>query len=392
MGWVTSQGGELIGWMGSCDSGSGCNPDTKSSYGYSCTDETCFYDDESLEKRGSGPGQFSFGIRNGGALAIDRNDILYVADTSNKRIQRFTPDGYWAGEAVSECDGNCFLPGDFGAPDNIAVNKDHFYVLDPQNELLHSFETSVIFALDARSAEVAYQSNNNFVGKDSFTFSASDGLVNSNIATVDINVKRNVRTPVAPSSLLFGTIEDTQGVTLTLRGEDPDGELDTLTYEIVEQPKNGSLEPLVTSAAVGGASAEIDKNLLYTPDPNFAGIDTFVYEIDDGNEVSESTRVSITVGAINDPPIVAFASSLMEVGLGFERVYTGTIEEVDAVDKHLIAVDWGDGMSESEGKLDEKGEMTGPLLLENTDGTGLVYAKHTYKQAGRTHAGSLRLG
>ena len=26
--------------------------------------------------------------------------------------------------------------------------------------------------------------------------------------------------------------------------------------------------------------------------------------------------------------------------------------------------------------------MTGPLLLQNTDGTGLVYGKHTYKQAG----------
>ena len=230
------QGGELIGWMGSCDSGPGCNPDTKSSYGYSCTAETCFFDDESLAKKGSGPGQFSFGIRNGGALAIDRNDILYVADTGNKRIQRFTPNGYWAGEAVSECDGTCFLPGDFGAPDNIAVNKDHFYVLDPQYELLHSFETSVIFALDAQSAQVAYQSNNNFVGQDSFTFFAGDGLAESARATVDINVKRNFRPPVAPKRLVFNTVEDTQGITLTLVGENPDGELDTLTYEIIEQP------------------------------------------------------------------------------------------------------------------------------------------------------------
>ena len=115
---------------------------------------------------GSRPGQFN-GVA---AIAMDPNDVLYVADTGNQRVQRFTPKGLFAGEARSQstCPGcSGFVLGDFGSPGNIAVNSNNFYILDKSTELVHVFETSVIHSIDDKSAWVEYQSKPNYVGPDS---------------------------------------------------------------------------------------------------------------------------------------------------------------------------------------------------------------------------------
>lgn len=62
------------------------------------------------------------------------------------------------------------------------------------------------------------------------------------------------------------------------------------TGEIVTQPAHGSV------LIVG------DK-FSYTPNPNFNGVDTFSFKINDGNESSEISTVSLTINPINDHPI-----------------------------------------------------------------------------------------
>ncbi|MCB0186103.1 MAG: hypothetical protein KDE31_17660, partial [Caldilineaceae bacterium] len=161
--------GELLGWMGKCDSGLNCDYIHQRSIGFLCTDESCFLDTGSSES-GARPGQFN----NIASLAFDRNDVLYVGDGGNNRVQRFSNDGLFAGEARSSGDGSSFVLGDFAGVGNIAVNSHSFYIVDTFREIVHVFDAAVIHGIDESSAWVEYQSAANYVGPDSFTFAATD--------------------------------------------------------------------------------------------------------------------------------------------------------------------------------------------------------------------------
>jgi hypothetical protein len=224
------------------------------------------------------PGQ----LNQAGAIAMDRNDVLYVADTGNERVQRFSPDGLFAGEARSEsgCE-NCsgFVLGAFGAAGKLAVNASHFYVLDSDAELVHIFEASVVHSLDNSSAWVEYKSKSNHVGADSFTFKATDGfrnadgtLVESAPATVAIQIARNFRPPIAVDG--YAATQEEVAVPLKLEGYDLDRELDMLTYAVFQPPLHGTL-------------SGTPPNLTYTPAEDFAGSDRFLFTVGDGTFTAE---------------------------------------------------------------------------------------------------------
>jgi photosystem II stability/assembly factor-like uncharacterized protein len=126
-------------------------------------------------------------------------------------------------------------------------------------------------------------------GEYSITFSVSDNgnpSLSANKTTSfvinDIN-----RQPLA-NSFPVNIGEDTPGP-ITLTGSDPDG--DPITYSIVTQPMHGTLS--------GTAP-----NLTYTPMLNYNGQDTFVYKTNDGKLDSVNALVTITVIAVNDPPVL----------------------------------------------------------------------------------------
>jgi len=99
----------------------------------------------------------------------------------------------------------------------------------------------------------------------------------------------------APSAQALSSIavEDVPRL-LTLIGTDQDG--DNLTFEIVSQPAHGTLSGLNN----GGVSSA---SVLYTPEPNYFGNDSFTYRATDGNGgVTAPATFSITVDAVNDPP------------------------------------------------------------------------------------------
>lgn len=132
---------------------------------------------------------------------------------------------------------------------------------------------------------IVYNPNPGFTGIDSFTFTANDGELNSKTAAVQINVTEN-SPPVSDVSAI-NTDEDTP-VTIILKGEDPDD--DTLSYKIESEPIHGKL------------SGDIP-NLIYTPNENYSGKDSFSYSVHDGKSDSFAANVSITVKSINDAPI-----------------------------------------------------------------------------------------
>ncbi|TVQ33744.1 MAG: hypothetical protein EA370_11545, partial [Wenzhouxiangella sp.] len=148
--------GTLDGWLGRCDidlapgDQAVCDVTNQRSLGFSCTDEICkvetAYDEAACPGRntehekpgerwidgdsrnGCQPGQFR---DTPSGLDIAPDGTVYVADAGNERIQRFSVDGFFAGQAKSTGSGRGFVIGDFGKPQNVSVNSSHFFILDP---------------------------------------------------------------------------------------------------------------------------------------------------------------------------------------------------------------------------------------------------------------------
>src|SRR5690606_17015902 len=113
--------------------------------------------------------------------------------------------------------------------------------------------------------DLVYTPNADFHGTDSFTWSASDGALSSNTATVTITVTAVNDAPVAHDQQVM--VAEDAAVSITLTGSDVDG--DALTFSVVTGPAHGTL-------------AGTPPNLVYTPAPDFAGSDSFTFAATDG--------------------------------------------------------------------------------------------------------------
>lgn len=376
--------GKHVGWMGRCEESTNkaCDTLTKTSRGYSCTDATCTRD--LANTSGDYPGQFYHPT----FVAMGPNDVLYVADTANARIQRFGADGTFAGEAISTGSGinrgenPGFVLGNMGNPKMVSVNSTQFYVVDQAESFVHVFETLPFKDVTDDSVTVTYISDFDFhSATDSFTYRASDGLAHSALGTATINVARNFRAPIAEDSKR-ATDEDTP-LAFELQGDDPDGivgkdfnGLDTLSYEIVTPPANG---------VVSGSGAA----RTYTPSANFNGSDTFTFRVHDGNEYSQAATVDITVLPVNDPPVISSVKLPSRIGRGFQVLHEGVFTD-DDTDGHQATVAWGVGEpTDSTGGIVDPGNgaspyidgvaVMEPLALDNE---GKTLAQHVYDGSG----------
>jgi hypothetical protein len=134
-----------------------------------------------------------------------------------------------------------------------------------------------------------YTPNANYCGPDSFTYKVNDGTVDSNIATVTIDVACVNDAPVADDDAA-ATSEDTPvGGSVTGNDTAADVEGSTLTWTKTSEPANGAV------------TFGIDGSYTYTPNANFCGTDSFTYEISDGT-ASDPATVTITVSCVNDAP------------------------------------------------------------------------------------------
>lgn len=133
-----------------------------------------------------------------------------------------------------------------------------------------------------------YTPTPDYYGPDTFSFRASDGTNDSNVATVSINVSPVNDTPTAGADSAT-TAEDTS-VNISVLSNDSDVDGDALALVSVVQPAHGV------------AVINPDGTITYTPVANFYGADSFTYVINDGHGGTTTATVNLTVAPINDPP------------------------------------------------------------------------------------------
>jgi hypothetical protein len=117
-------------------------------------------------------------------------------------------------------------------------------------------------------------------GMDIFSFKASDGYSDSNIAQIVLTIKPINDPPVAPD-LIFQTSENT-ACPLYFPYSDVDG--DILTHTIHLPSKHGSLS----------------QDLIYTPDQWFRETDSLIYSLSDGEFTSNTATVKILVNRADE--------------------------------------------------------------------------------------------
>ena len=147
--------------------------------------------------------------------------------------------------------------------------------------------------LNPVTAAFTYTPAANYNGPDSFTFRASDGTAESNVATISLTVNPVNDAPTASDGSL-ATNEDTPASGQVV-ATDVDG--NPLTYSIVAAPAHGTVNLNPVTAA-----------FTYTPAANYNGPDSFTFRASDGAANSNVATISITVQAVNDAPTASDGS------------------------------------------------------------------------------------
>jgi hypothetical protein len=151
--------------------------------------------------------------------------------------------------------------------------------VDPQGaRLAYSVVTQPLHGtLSGTPPNLTYTPASGYLGSDSFTFRASNGVYQSNTALVSITVTAVNQAPIANSQTVTTT---GSSIPITLTATDSNG--NPLTYYVVNPPVHGTLSGL-------------PPNLTYTPAAGYNGTDSLTFRANDGVFDSNTATVTIIV-------------------------------------------------------------------------------------------------
>jgi hypothetical protein len=137
--------------------------------------------------------------------------------------------------------------------------------------------------LSGTAPNLTYTPTSGYAGSDSFQFKVNNGSLDSNVATVTLNVAAAAPTANAQTvTVLHNTPKS-----ITLTGSDPNVPAQTLTFTIATTPTHGALSGL--NAATGAVT--------YTPTTGYAGTDSFTFTVKNGSFTSSPATVTLNVNA-----------------------------------------------------------------------------------------------
>ena len=165
----------------------------------------------------------------------------------------------------------------------------------------------------------------NFSGQDFFGYYATDG-VDSSLATVTINVRPVNDPPVAFDDRY--TLNEDQTLTIAAPG--------ILANDTDIDVGDPQLAVLVTLPAHGGLVLNANGSFSYTPEPDYFGTDSFSYRVNDGSLNSGVATVSLTINAVNDPPVAAGDSYIVNEDESLTVAAPGLLANDQDVDGNVV--------------------------------------------------------
>jgi len=195
--------------------------------------------------------------------------------------------------------------------------------------------------LSGTGKTLVYIPNKGASGRDSFSFKASDGLADSNIANISIDIVKVNDAPEADVQTVLVT-QDTP-TAITLSGSDKQGT--TLSFTVISLPENGTLS--------GDAPY-----LIYTPETGYFGTDSLSFKVNDGEQDSNIATVSIEVLQDLDGDGIADVTDPDDDGDGIDDVIEGEGDtDGDGIPDSRDLDSDGDGIPDSkEGQTDTDGD------------------------------------
>ncbi|HBC3567488.1 tandem-95 repeat protein [Vibrio parahaemolyticus] len=169
---------------------------------------------------------------------------------------------------------------------------------------------------------VTYTPNDNYVGKDTFTYVVTSGGV-SESTTVEVNVTPVNDAPVAKDDI--ATTQEDTAVTIDVLPNDTDVDGDKLSIQSASVPE------------AQGKVEIVDGKLVFTPAENFNGDAEITYTVTDG-ELTDEAKVSVTVNPVNDAPTIKVdaVESITENAVSTDTVVaTLTVRDTDTPEDQL---------------------------------------------------------
>ncbi|HHC6470297.1 TPA: tandem-95 repeat protein, partial [Vibrio parahaemolyticus] len=169
---------------------------------------------------------------------------------------------------------------------------------------------------------VTYTPNDNYVGKDTFTYVVTSGGV-SESTTVEVNVTPVNDAPVAKDDI--ATTQEDTAVTIDVLPNDTDVDGDKLSIQSASVPE------------AQGKVEIVDGKLVFTPAENFNGHAEIIYTVTDG-ELTDEAKVTVTVNPVNDAPTIKVdaVESITEDAVSTDTVVaTLTVRDTDTPEDQL---------------------------------------------------------
>ncbi|WP_042783075.1 tandem-95 repeat protein, partial [Vibrio parahaemolyticus] len=169
---------------------------------------------------------------------------------------------------------------------------------------------------------VTYTPNDNYVGKDTFTYVVTSGGV-SESTTVNVDVTPVNDAPVAKDDTAI-TDEDTP-VTIDVLPNDTDIDGDKLSIQSATVPE------------AQGKVEIVDGKLVFTPAENFNGHAEITYTVTDG-QLTDAAKVTVTVNPVNDAPTIKVdaVESITEDAVSTDTVVAAlTVRDTDTPEDQL---------------------------------------------------------
>lgn len=267
----------------------------------------------------TGTGSFSYTVfdnRGGSSTATVTVNIL---DVNNAPVAQ---DDLFVGDRFATISGNV-LEDNGSGPDSDLDNDP----LSVQSANIATVNGGTV-VMNANGSFV-YTAAKGFYGQDSFDYTLLDGKGGSDVGTAHLDILfAEDPYPEANNDSFSGSEDVSITGNVLLNDTDPMGDVLSAvagTYE--------ALNGMVTINTNG--------SFVYTPNANFHGIDSFEYQITDGNGGTAFATVTLNVASVNDNPVAiddhyttgglpVTANVFDDTGLGFDSDVDGDAMFVQA--------------------------------------------------------------